>query len=119
MIISDRTKYRLLEIMPGGLLWSAFVLAIFFSFVEPIYVIYFVIVFDLFWLFRVSYFVFYLLTSWRLYRREVSTPWFIELQKNHPTWTEYYHLIFFPTYREELSVIEPTFRRLLESDYDS
>lgn len=117
-MVSPYTKYRLLEILPGLLVWTALIASVVLSYTAPIVVIYFIILFDLFWLFRVCYFVFYLGISWRLYRQAVVRPWFTELQTQWPEWQEYYHLIFLPTYKEELDVIVHTFERLLSAQYD-
>jgi hypothetical protein len=48
-----RTRlYRALEILPGALTWSAFILPILLSFWLPAVVAYFIIIFDLYWLFK-------------------------------------------------------------------
>lgn len=116
--MTDRTKYRLLEMIPGALIWTVLIGSVFFSFTAPLFVIYFVILFDFFWLLRVCYFVFYVLQAWRFYRAAIRRPWFVELKTTYPEWTEYYHLIFLPTYREEFEVVEATFRRLTAVAYD-
>ena len=116
--MTDRTKYRVLEAIPGLLLWGALVSAVIFSFLRPIYVIYFVILFDFFWLLRVSYFIFYIIHAWRLYKRATARDWFRDLDRLHPEWRDYYHVIFLPTYREELAVIQATFDRLTPLAYD-
>jgi len=53
-------KYRLFEILPGALIWGSLVFLTGLSFVLPLWVIIFIIVYDLFWLFRIIYFSFYL-----------------------------------------------------------
>jgi len=116
---SDRTKYRFLEILPGTLTWGTFILAIVLSFEVPMVAIVLVILFDLYWLFRVSYFVFYLIQSWGKYRNEINHEWYKELIRDFSKWNEYYHVIFLPTYKEPLSVIETTIKRLIDCHYDS
>src|SRR3989344_845578 len=116
--LSSRSKYRILEMIPGVLVWTTFILAVTLSFLKPLWVVYFIIIFDLYWLLRVCYFVFYMILAWRSYSREVKRDWFDDLQREYPRWREMYHLIFLPTYREDLSIIESTIQRLSEVKYD-
>src|SRR3989338_759706 len=116
--LSDRTQYRILEMIPGTLVWTTFILAIALSFLRPLWVVYFIILFDLYWLLRVCYFVFYMAFAWRSYQSDSRRDWFADLQHDCPRWREVYHLIFLPTYCEDLTVIEATVRRLTEVVYD-
>src|SRR3989344_2930117 len=100
-MISARFLYRLLEMFPGGLLWAVFVFSIAASFWWPIAVITFVILFDVFWLLRVSYFVFYIIVALREYRRATRTDWYEKVRHEYLNWPEYYPLIFLPTYKED------------------
>ena len=117
-MISARFLYRLLEMFPGGLLWAVFVFSIAASFWWPIAVITFVILFDVFWLLRVSYFVFYIIVAWREYRRATRTDWYEKLRHEYLNWPEYYHLIFLPTYKEDAAVLDTTLCKIAEANYD-
>lgn len=114
--MTDRTKYRFLEMIPATLVWITFVAAIIFSFVKPLWVIYFIILFDLYWLFRVAYFIFYLYISWRRLRDDRSIDW-EEKIKQINGWAGVRHIIFFPVYKEDIKVIRTTFNSLLESKF--
>jgi hypothetical protein len=116
MRISDKKKYRILEIIPGALVWLTFVLAIVLSFVKPMWVIYFVIVFCVYWLFRVFYFVFYMAISWRRFQADIKTDWFSKVRVL-PDWENYYHLIIMPTSKEPIEVLRSTFFNLAASKY--
>lgn len=116
---SDYTKYRLLEILPGLVVWSCLLGAILFSFIAPLWVVYAIILFDLYWLVRVCYFVFYMFYARRCYLAAIRRDWWMELSTDQPRISELYHLIFLPTYREPLSVVEGTLRRLSEVAYDT
>ena len=59
---------RYWESVPGLLVWSTFFLAIGLSFVAPIWAIVFIVLFDLYWLFRVMYFVIFLTISWKKHK---------------------------------------------------
>lgn len=86
------------------------------SFIRPIWVIYFMIVFSLYWLFRVVYFVIYICISWYRYRRDLTADWLAQV-KDKPDWQRIYHLVFLPTYKEPLEVLRSTFQSLINSDY--
>lgn len=108
--------YRILEMIPGGAVWATLVAAVFLSFVYPIVAIYFIIIFDLFWLFRVCYFVIFLMTSWRRYQRDIRADW-TSLASTHPRYGQMYHLVFMPTYKEDVEIIRQAFRSIANSSY--
>lgn len=116
MKISDRQKYRVLEMIPGALVWLTFALAIFLSFWKPLWVIYFIIVFCVYWLFRVFYFVAYMAVSWRRFQNDIKTDWFAKVS-DLPGWENYYHLIVLPTSKEPIEVLRSTFSNLAAAKY--
>jgi len=116
--MTDRQRYRLLEMIPGTLVWLTFLLAIILSLTKPLWAISLVIIYDLYWLFRVCYFVFYLLHSWRRYRRDMKRDWSGELRALPQESDDYYHLIFLPTYKESFEVINATIQRLSQIHYN-
>jgi len=109
-------KQRLFEILPGALVWISLLGLFFLSFVLPLWVIIFVIVYDLFWLFRITYFCFYLIVSWSKYKEVVKKNWMAEVKKLSG-YQEYYHLIFLPVYKEGYDVIHETFSAIVKSTY--
>ncbi|MBI4272307.1 glycosyltransferase family 2 protein [Candidatus Uhrbacteria bacterium] len=114
--MTERTFKRFLEIIPGLLVWVTFFLGIFFSFLKPVWVMYFIILFDLYWLFRVFYFIIFLILSWRHYTRAQRRDWQSELT-SQPAWRSYYHLIFLPMYRESYDIVQSTCDALLRTEY--
>lgn len=108
--------YRLLETVPGGLVWATLIVAVLLAFFAPILAIYFIIIFDLFWLFRVCYFVIFLLASWRRYRRDIAVDW-VPRATALPRFSEIHHLIFLPTYKEDIEIIRATMRSLVAAAY--
>ncbi len=117
--MSDYFKYRLLEMWPGFLLWSTLILSVVLSFVRPLWAMYFIVIFDLYWLLRVSYFISYLLLSVRNFRRAAAVDWLNKLHKEVPVekWSSKIHVIFLPTYKESLEVLRATFRTIMEINY--
>ena len=70
--MKENIKLRILEIIPGFLVWTTFILILVFSFIKPLGVIYFIIVFDLYWLLRILYMLVYVLLSWHRFLRDRS-----------------------------------------------
>nr|MBP7992502.1 hypothetical protein [Candidatus Magasanikbacteria bacterium] len=66
-MLSDYQRYRFYEILPGLSVWLTLILSVVLAFVKPLWMIYFVIVFDIYWMLKVLNFSFYLLVSWRRY----------------------------------------------------
>lgn len=112
----DRLKYRFLEIIPGFLTWATFALAIVLSFIKPLWAIYFIIIFDLYWLFRVSYFVFYVVMAWRKYKQAIQVDWLAKV-KSISGWQRIYHLVLLPTCGEPIEVLRTTFKSLENNIY--
>lgn len=117
--LTEAQQYRGLEMIPGILVWLTFITAIVVSFIRPLWAIYFIIVFDIYWLLRVFYLSIYLLHSWKLFRQAVRVDWFALLKKEKPNWAEYIHLVFLPTYKEPLAVINNTLAAIKDSNYDT
>lgn len=109
-------KYRYFEVLPGLILWATFSLAVVLSFFAPLWAIIFIIIFDLYWVFRVSYFIFYLTLSWQKYRVYSSKDWFLEVE-SIKDWQKLYHFVFLPTYQESVSIISDTLEAIKKSSY--
>ena len=117
-MLTEKVKYRILEIIPGFLVWLTFIFIIFLSFWQPLWAIYFIIVFDLYWLLRILYMLVYLLLSWGRFQRDRKIDWFSRLQNLDKDYREYYHLIFLPTYQEAYKVVAKPFLALSQCQYD-
>lgn len=113
---SDYRKYRLLEIMPGFFVWLTFFLAILLSFVAPIWAIYFILIFDLYWFLRISYMIVFMVISYRRYRQAIKVDWQAKVIQL-PGWDGYYHLVFYPTYKEPYEVLRDAFEALLRNKH--
>lgn len=106
--------------VPGVLVWITFALAIGLSIFKPLFAIYFIIVFDLYWFTRVFYMMIYLLISWVRYHRQKGIDWMERVRGvNDKNWIDYHHLVFLPTYKEPFSVIDKTFSNLSKVKYPS
>lgn len=103
--------HRFWEMLQGILFWATLVLSVVLSFVAPVWVIVFIIVFDLFWLFRVIYFVVHLIGAWREYHQTCSVNWDEKLRAI-PGSDRIHHVVFLPTYKEDIDIIRGTLRSL-------
>ncbi|MBT4516675.1 MAG: glycosyltransferase family 2 protein [Candidatus Komeilibacteria bacterium] len=113
-------KYRSLEIIPGMMVWLTFITVIALSFISPLHGIYFVIVFDVYFVLRITYMLIFLLLSWHKYRQTTKVDWWKFLIHTHNKhWREYYHVVFLPTAGEPFEVVDTTFDNLAKkTKYD-
>ncbi len=107
---------RFWEMFPGLLVWGTFSLMALLSFVAPLYVVVFIIVFDLLWLFRVLYFNIFVLVSWRRLQEASRVNWQERLQGIAHA-QKIHHLVFLPTYQEPYHIIRSTLRSLKDNTY--
>ncbi|OGF24655.1 hypothetical protein A3H09_03145 [Candidatus Falkowbacteria bacterium RIFCSPLOWO2_12_FULL_45_13] len=119
----DRRLYRLLEILPGLLSWSTLIILLVLSGYKPIWVAYFIIAFDVYWLLLVIYLGINLFAAYKSMKRNLKIDWRKKCQGLStekgpgPNWQEIIHLIIFPTYNESLAVIRPSFEALIKDGY--
>ncbi len=114
--LSDKFKYRLLEMIPGFLTWSTLILAVVFSFTAPLPMMMFIVLFDFYWLARILYMQTYLLLSYRRMRKVLKEDWKAKLGEIKES-DHVMHVVFFPFYNEDYDVIEHTFENLIHSDF--
>lgn len=122
----DRRLYRLLEILPGFLAWITLVLVVLLSFLAPVFMAVFVIVFDIYWLIKTLYLLLHLRASYSQLKKNLKINWLARLE-SLPTesytlqplksWQDIYHLVFLPIYKEGSEVLEATLEGLLKSNY--
>jgi len=112
----DRIIYRIFEMIPG-LLSAGTLLGVFFlSWLFPIGVAIFIIIFCFFYFLRIIYFSVHQLIAYFKIKKNLKKNWLKELKKL-PRWKEIYHIIILPTYKEGRVIIEETIQALLNSYY--
>lgn len=104
------------EIIPGALSWGIIFIALLLSFVAPRAALIFIIIFDLFWFLRVVYFTAHLVVSWQRMKKTIRQGWYARLA-GVPGWERITHLIFLPTYKEDISVLRQTLRAIVAARY--
>ncbi|MFH0923784.1 MAG: hypothetical protein V1825_03545, partial [Candidatus Falkowbacteria bacterium] len=72
---TDRKIYRALEIFPGFLSWTTLLSLLILSYFQPVWVAYFIIAFDVYWLLRVVYLAIHLIASYRRLKNNVKIDW--------------------------------------------
>lgn len=115
----DRRFYRGLEILPALWAWGTILGCVVFSFIYPVGVAIFIIIFDLHWLLKVSYLCVHQVSSYFHYKRHLRINWLLKCKRyrGDKSWRQLYHLVIIPTYKENLDVLETTFKALVDSDY--
>ncbi len=116
--LNEYQKYRLLEMLPGTVVWLALISVVVLIFVKPLWMIYVAILFDLYWLLRVWYFITYLTKSWLAYRKAAQIDWNARVE-THANWKEYKHLVFLPTLDEDIDIIRETLNAMKQSLFDT
>jgi hypothetical protein len=116
-MISDHKLYRLYEILPGLSIWFTLLSALILSFVKPLWMIYFIIIFDIYWCLRVTNFSFYLVVAWFRFRKTMKQDWTDKLKREVVGWQDKKHLVFLTLYNEDYEIVETTIEGIKESAY--
>ena len=116
-VINAAVKKRLHEMFPAALVWGILLGSIILSFIQPLWVIAFIIAFDLLWLIRIVYFSLLLFFSWRSFRRESRLNWFDHLKTENKDWQRIYHYILLPTAGEPYEVLDTTLDSLTKNHF--
>jgi len=127
--VEDIKLYRFLEIFPGFLSWATLIFLLVFSAIKPVWVAYFIIAFDVYWLLLVVYLGINLFAAYLTMKKNIKINWRDQCEKlpacaggpsslaNNLKWQDIIHLIIFPTYNESLEVIRPSFEALIQDGY--
>lgn len=117
-MLTDYTRYRIYEILPGLSVWITLISSIVLAFTQPLWMIYFIIVFDVYWVLKVLNFSFYLLVSWQRYSRAKKFDWRTRLLADVPTYSTKHHVVFLTLYNESWAVVQTSIQSLAEAVYD-
>jgi len=111
----DRQVHRLLEILPGTFSWSTILIFFLGSFLFPLKLAYFIIIFDIFWLYKSVSFAITSVVSYFRMKASQAMDWLGEV-KLFPDWKKVHHIVIVPTYKEPLSILERTIGSLAKQD---
>ncbi len=107
---------RSLEALPGSLAWGALILPIILSQFIPSVVVAFVILFDLYWLYKAVILTIHLVMGYRRHKQAMAMHW-LPKAKKEPAFDTLYHAVIIATYKEEISILRSTFDAIIHSDY--
>ncbi len=120
-----RWFYRLMEMVPGLLSWSMLLGPFVLAFFNAELVAVWVIVFDLYWLFKAIEVGYRLITGYLNIRNDRKNDYFkmckelknIQLTDKKVDWNDIYHVILLPSYNEGIEIIRPSLESYLNSKY--
>ncbi len=108
--------YRFFELVPGILAWSTIIVVIVASRFTPAAVAIFIILFDTYWLFKTIYLSLHLRSTFIKMRANLKINW-LERIKELKEWSDVYHLVILPMYREPYEVVRDSFLSLRKMNY--
>jgi cellulose synthase/poly-beta-1,6-N-acetylglucosamine synthase-like glycosyltransferase len=120
-----RRFYRFLEMIPGLLTWLTLILIVVLSFILPIWMSIFIIIFDVYWFIKSIYLSLHLRVAYNQMKENMKVNWLDKLQVLSPehyrmsakSWQDLYHIIFLPVYKEDFSIVSSAIESILRSNY--
>ncbi len=113
---NEKKVVRVLEIMPGFISWSLIIFPIWGAFVFPVLVAYYIIAFDVYWLYRsVLTSTLSLIAHFRL-KAAQQFDWLNEA-KSFLDWDRVHHIVVVPTYKEPLYILKRTLKSLSQQTF--
>lgn len=135
----DYKIYRFLETVPGLVSILTLIILVVFSYFKPVWVAYFIIAFDVYWLLLVVYMAIFLISSYRKLNQGLATDWkdrcyrlkegkFDDkdlakevapdcLARQGVKWDELWQLIILPSYGESLEIVSGALESLIKDGY--
>ncbi len=128
----DRKIYRYLEILPGFLSWFTLLILIIASFIKPVWVAFFIIAFDTYWLLLVVFLSIHLLVSYRRMKRNVKIDWQKKCLNLKPkklplgdekftsekiSYKDVIQVVILPVYNESTEIISSAVKAIIQGKY--
>jgi cellulose synthase/poly-beta-1,6-N-acetylglucosamine synthase-like glycosyltransferase len=112
----QRFWQRFFEMLPATLAWGTFVSLIGLSFVLPFQVALFVLIFDLYWLFKAIYLSVHLIVAHRQMKQDIKIDWLTKA-KSLAGFEDITHTVMFLTYDESPEVLAQSVDALRQIEY--
>lgn len=108
--------------LPGSLTWLGLLMPIVFSLFWPSFVAVYILLFDLYWVFRAFYMAFCLRGSYIKMKQALRTDFRAKLEtvdakETGLAWQDVYQVVMFATFREELDTLLPSVESVVEADW--
>ncbi len=116
-MLTDYQKYRLYEILPGVSIWLSLLFGLFLSWAKPLWVIYFIIIFDVYWVLKVFNFSFYLIVAIIRFMKTKKINWRKKLMEEVVDWDKKRHIIFLTLFDEDWGVVKTALYSIAKSVY--
>jgi len=121
----DRITYRFFEVLPGLFSWGTLAGVFILSWLAPVTVAFFIIIFALYWVLKVTYLSLHQVSSFKQMRKNLKINWLEKLSRLQiencklkiENWSDIYHLVILPTYKEGPEIIRTSLESLINSDY--
>jgi len=111
----ERILYRFFEMLPGLLSLITLSFAFLFSWLRPVWVAIFIIIFAVWWTLKIGYLSFHQISCFRRMKKNLKIDWQKKL-KNFP-WQDIYQLVILPMYKEGWEIIRETLESLKNCDW--
>ena len=120
---------RFFEMLPGILAWLTLILMVLLSWLLPVWVSIFIILFDIYWVMKTVYLSLHLRATFSEMRRVMKINWLAKIHEEmsgvaadddapRPALDDIYHLVILPMYDEPYEVVRETFASLTRANYD-
>ena len=116
-MLNNYYRYRAYEMLPGIIVWTILIGSVLLTFFKPLWAIYLIILFDIYWVLRVLNYSFYLILSWLRFQKVKKIDWKGELENSSLAWQSKKHVIFLTLYKEEWGVVQTAIASIAKAVY--
>lgn len=130
----DRRLYRFFEILPGALSFITLFGLLILSYLQPVWVAFFIIAFNVYWLLIVLYLAIYLVAAYRKLKKNTKIDWRARcealisgeidpkidneaLARKGKSWHDLWQLIILPNYNESEEILSSALDSLLTDGF--
>ncbi len=108
---------RLLEILPALTSYSLIIFPVVGSFYSPLYVAYYILFFDILWLYKSVTMTLAATLSYFRIKASENMDWMGELEEFGDDWKKVYHIVVIPTYQEPINILRRTLDALAKQEF--
>jgi len=116
LIEHEKKVIRFLEMLPGVISWSLIIFPFWGAFLAPSLVAYYIIAFDVYWLYRSVWTAALALLAHFRIKAAIVFNWLEEAQ-SFLDWQRVQHIVVIPTYQEPLSTLRRTLQNLTKQTF--